>query len=150
MSGALTAEPVGAADDQGSIPATTDGFPGRPRVIARKGQGKMDRDDPAYRGQGGYRPFVLAIYDPFVLGFTRSSGLSTGKATSTTSEIPPTGSAKSGGVVPDGGGRCDRIGRTLHGHRPTPGRVTERSATSPARWDPLKGATSDRPRSPSL
>ncbi len=29
----------------------------------------MDRDDPAYRGQAGYHPFVLAIYDPFVLGF---------------------------------------------------------------------------------
>jgi hypothetical protein len=65
----LTAEPVGAADDQGSIPATTDGFPGRHRVIARKGQGKMDRDDPASRGQAGYNPFLLAIYDPFVLGF---------------------------------------------------------------------------------
>jgi ubiquinone/menaquinone biosynthesis C-methylase UbiE len=29
----------------------------------------MDRDDPAYRGQAGYNPFLLAIYDPFVLGF---------------------------------------------------------------------------------
>jgi ubiquinone/menaquinone biosynthesis C-methylase UbiE len=29
----------------------------------------MDRDDPAYRGQAGYTPFLLAIYDPFVLGF---------------------------------------------------------------------------------
>jgi SAM-dependent methyltransferase len=29
----------------------------------------MDRDDPAYTGQAGYNPFLLAIYDPFVLGF---------------------------------------------------------------------------------
>ena len=29
----------------------------------------MDRDDPAYKGQAGYTPFILAIYDPFVLGF---------------------------------------------------------------------------------
>ena len=29
----------------------------------------MDRDDPAYKGQAGYTPFLLAIYDPFVLGF---------------------------------------------------------------------------------
>lgn len=29
----------------------------------------MDRDDPAYRGQAAYTPFLLAIYDPFVLGF---------------------------------------------------------------------------------
>jgi ubiquinone/menaquinone biosynthesis C-methylase UbiE len=28
----------------------------------------MDRDDPAYKGQAGYNP-LLAIYDPFVLGF---------------------------------------------------------------------------------
>lgn len=29
----------------------------------------MDRDDPAYKGQAGYNSFMLAIYDPFVLGF---------------------------------------------------------------------------------
>jgi SAM-dependent methyltransferase len=29
----------------------------------------MDRDDPAYKGQAGYSSFMLAIYDPFVLGF---------------------------------------------------------------------------------
>ena len=29
----------------------------------------MDRDDPSYKGQAGYTPFLLAIYDPFVLGF---------------------------------------------------------------------------------
>lgn len=29
----------------------------------------MDRDDPAYKGQAGYTPFLLAIYDPWVLGF---------------------------------------------------------------------------------
>ncbi|HJP65920.1 MAG TPA: class I SAM-dependent methyltransferase [Actinomycetota bacterium] len=29
----------------------------------------MDRDDPAYKGQAGYTRFLLAIYDPFVLGF---------------------------------------------------------------------------------
>ena len=29
----------------------------------------MDRDDPGYAGQAGYTPFLLAIYDPFVLGF---------------------------------------------------------------------------------
>jgi SAM-dependent methyltransferase len=29
----------------------------------------MEPDDPAYRGQAGYTPFLLAIYDPFVLGF---------------------------------------------------------------------------------
>jgi SAM-dependent methyltransferase len=34
-----------------------------------RARGKMDRDDPAYRGQAGYNPFLLAIYDPFVLGF---------------------------------------------------------------------------------
>jgi SAM-dependent methyltransferase len=29
----------------------------------------MDRDDPSYKGQAGYNPFLLAVYDPFVLGF---------------------------------------------------------------------------------
>ena len=29
----------------------------------------MDRNDPAYPGQAGYNPFLLAIYDPWVLGF---------------------------------------------------------------------------------
>jgi ubiquinone/menaquinone biosynthesis C-methylase UbiE len=29
----------------------------------------MDRDDPSYKGQAGYTPFLLAIYDPFVIGF---------------------------------------------------------------------------------
>ena len=29
----------------------------------------MDPSDPAYRGQAGYNPFLLAIYDPWVLGF---------------------------------------------------------------------------------
>ena len=29
----------------------------------------MDRDDPAYKGQAGYNRFLLAIYDPWVLGF---------------------------------------------------------------------------------
>jgi SAM-dependent methyltransferase len=29
----------------------------------------MHRDDPAYKGQSGYTPFLLAIYDPWVLGF---------------------------------------------------------------------------------
>jgi ubiquinone/menaquinone biosynthesis C-methylase UbiE len=29
----------------------------------------MERDDPSYKGQAGYTPFLLAIYDPFVLGF---------------------------------------------------------------------------------
>lgn len=29
----------------------------------------MDRDDPAYKGQAGYTRFMLAIYDPWVLGF---------------------------------------------------------------------------------
>ncbi|MGH2679228.1 MAG: class I SAM-dependent methyltransferase [Actinomycetota bacterium] len=29
----------------------------------------MDRDDPSYKGQSGYNRFLLAIYDPFVLGF---------------------------------------------------------------------------------
>lgn len=29
----------------------------------------MDRDDPSYRGQAGYTPFLLAIYDPWVVGF---------------------------------------------------------------------------------
>jgi SAM-dependent methyltransferase len=29
----------------------------------------MEPDDPAYRGQAGYTPFLLTIYDPFVLGF---------------------------------------------------------------------------------
>ena len=29
----------------------------------------MDRNDPAWRGQRGYTPRVLKLYDPFVLGF---------------------------------------------------------------------------------
>jgi ubiquinone/menaquinone biosynthesis C-methylase UbiE len=29
----------------------------------------MDRDDPGYKGQRGYTPLLLAIYDPWVLGF---------------------------------------------------------------------------------
>jgi SAM-dependent methyltransferase len=29
----------------------------------------MDRNDAAYKGQAGYNPFLLAIYDPWVLGF---------------------------------------------------------------------------------
>lgn len=29
----------------------------------------MERDDPAYKGQAGYNPVLLAIYDPWVLGF---------------------------------------------------------------------------------
>jgi ubiquinone/menaquinone biosynthesis C-methylase UbiE len=29
----------------------------------------MDRDDPSYKGQAGYTPLLLAIYDPWVLGF---------------------------------------------------------------------------------
>jgi ubiquinone/menaquinone biosynthesis C-methylase UbiE len=29
----------------------------------------VERDDPAYKGQSGYNPFMLAIYDPWVLGF---------------------------------------------------------------------------------
>ena len=29
----------------------------------------MDRSDPAYKGQAGYNPVMLAIYDPWVLGF---------------------------------------------------------------------------------
>lgn len=29
----------------------------------------MDRDDPSYKGQRGYNRFLLAIYDPWVLGF---------------------------------------------------------------------------------
>ncbi len=29
----------------------------------------MDPKDPAYRGQAGYTPLLLAVYDPFVLGF---------------------------------------------------------------------------------
>ncbi len=29
----------------------------------------MERDDPAYKGQPGYNSFMLAIYDPWVLGF---------------------------------------------------------------------------------
>jgi ubiquinone/menaquinone biosynthesis C-methylase UbiE len=30
---------------------------------------EMERDDPAYKGQAGYNPILLAIYDPWVLGF---------------------------------------------------------------------------------
>ncbi len=29
----------------------------------------MDRDDPSYKGQAGYTRFLLAIYDPWVIGF---------------------------------------------------------------------------------
>ena len=29
----------------------------------------MDRSDPSYKGQAGYNRFMLAIYDPWVLGF---------------------------------------------------------------------------------
>src|SRR5439155_17237847 len=287
MSGALDSRAGGRGGRPRIDPPTTDGFPGRQRVIARKGQGKMDRDDPAYRGQAGYNPFLLAIYDAFVLcfmarvvwrcptppvverhrqhlgrrhldvgpgtgyfigharlpagtkvtlldpnpnvlarsgrrlaamhpttieadvmkplpvdgpfdsaalnyvlhclrgpqsqkavairnipavleperGVVRRHGLGNGRTTHAASSHDPLGLQPEGrlqqprgyrrraprdpgGVVPDGGGRRDRIGCTLHGHRPTPGRVTERPATSPARCDPLKGATSDRPRSP--
>jgi SAM-dependent methyltransferase len=28
----------------------------------------MERDDPAYKGQAGYNPVLLAIYDPWVMG----------------------------------------------------------------------------------
>ena len=30
----------------------------------------MDKSDPSYKGQRGYTRFLLAIYDPWVLGFT--------------------------------------------------------------------------------
>jgi SAM-dependent methyltransferase len=30
----------------------------------------VERNDPAYKGQAGYNPVMLAIYDPWVLGFT--------------------------------------------------------------------------------
>ena len=29
----------------------------------------MEKDDPAYKGQAGYGPFLLSIYDPWVIGF---------------------------------------------------------------------------------
>lgn len=29
----------------------------------------VERDDPSYKGQAGYNPVMLAIYDPWVLGF---------------------------------------------------------------------------------
>jgi hypothetical protein len=29
----------------------------------------MDRNDPSYKGQRGYNRFLLAIYDPWVIGF---------------------------------------------------------------------------------
>jgi SAM-dependent methyltransferase len=29
----------------------------------------LERSDPAYKGQSGYNPVMLAIYDPWVLGF---------------------------------------------------------------------------------
>jgi ubiquinone/menaquinone biosynthesis C-methylase UbiE len=29
----------------------------------------MDKNDPSYKGQSGYNRFMLAIYDPWVLGF---------------------------------------------------------------------------------
>ena len=35
----------------------------------------MDPDDPAYRGQADYTRWLLAIYDPFVLGFMAPSGM---------------------------------------------------------------------------
>jgi len=38
-------------------------------------QRKIDRDDPAYKGQAGYNPVLLAINDPFVLGFMARVGL---------------------------------------------------------------------------
>jgi hypothetical protein len=37
----------------------------------------VDRDDPAYKGQAGYNPFLLAIYDPFVLGFKAAPSVGT-------------------------------------------------------------------------
>jgi SAM-dependent methyltransferase len=30
---------------------------------------RMDRSDPAYRGQADYRPLLLKLYDPIVIGF---------------------------------------------------------------------------------
>ena len=29
----------------------------------------MDKNDPSYKGQRGYNRFLLAIYDPWVIGF---------------------------------------------------------------------------------
>jgi len=29
----------------------------------------MEKSDAAYKGQAGYNPFLLTIYDPWVLGF---------------------------------------------------------------------------------
>jgi SAM-dependent methyltransferase len=34
-----------------------------------RGRTRVNREDPAYKGQAGYNRFMLAIYDPFVLGF---------------------------------------------------------------------------------
>jgi SAM-dependent methyltransferase len=40
----------------------------RPKAASKK-MATMDRDDPAYMGQAGYNPVMLAIYDPWVIGF---------------------------------------------------------------------------------
>jgi hypothetical protein len=37
----------------------------------------MDRDDPAYKGQAGYNPFVLAIYDPLASAYRQVEHLMT-------------------------------------------------------------------------
>lgn len=34
-----------------------------------EGEAAMDRKDPSYKGQSGYTPLLLKIYDPWVLGF---------------------------------------------------------------------------------
>jgi hypothetical protein len=36
----------------------------------RRGKATVERDDPASQGQSGCNPFMLAIYDPWVLGIT--------------------------------------------------------------------------------
>jgi hypothetical protein len=36
-----------------------------------QGGGGMDRSDPAYKGQAGYNPAMVAIYDVWVLRFMR-------------------------------------------------------------------------------
>jgi len=39
------------------------------RIRTTETREKMDRNDPSYKGQRGYNRFLLAIYDPWVLGF---------------------------------------------------------------------------------
>jgi hypothetical protein len=81
---------------------------GEDPVLAKKDE---QGDETSSGHETGYRHVGPGQRPP-----ARSFGPSTARATSTTSEILPMGSARSWRSRSDGGGRRDWIGRTLHGH----------------------------------